>query len=85
MTESKTEVIAANEIIMMERNGSSLYVQEIQREALRNARMRNERRFGMDISELEADGRTLAKLKKPAHTGPSRIRWYKYAKSEQQM
>lgn len=77
------EVIAANEIIMRERNGSSLYVQEIQREALRNARMRNERRFGMDIPEVEADGRILAKLRKPTYTGPSRIRWYKCAKAEQ--
>lgn len=74
---------ADNETILRERNGSSLYVQEIQREALRNARMRNERRFRIDIPELEADGRILAKLRKPAYAGPSKIRWYKYAKAEQ--
>lgn len=70
-----------NSVILKEKNGSSLYVQEIQRASLRNARVQSERR-NTDISDFEADGRILAKLRKPIYKGQSKNRWLKFYKLE---
>lgn len=74
-------MIFGNNIIFTERNGASLYVQEIQRAALRNARIQNERKE-RDIPDLEVESRILAKLRKPAYKGASKNRWLKFYKLE---
>lgn len=74
-------MVTANEIILKERNGSSLYIQEIQRISLRNARIQNERKE-KDIFELYAEGRILAKLRKPIYKGQSKNRWLRFYKME---
>lgn len=74
-------MVTANEIILKERNGSSLYIQEIQRVSLRNARIQNERKE-KDIFELDAEGRILAKLRKPIYKGLSKNRWLRFYKME---
>ena len=72
---------ATNEIILRERNGASLYVQEIQRVSLRNARIQNEWR-GTDIFDLDLEERILAKLRKPTYKGQSKNRWFRFYKLE---
>lgn len=62
---------------MFERNGSSLYVQEIQRASLRNARVRNESIRRKDILECDIEKRILLRITKPAYVGQSKNRWYK--------
>ena len=74
-------MIFATNITFKERNGSSLYVQEIQRVALRNARIQSEQK-GKDIFDLDVEKRILAKLRKPVHKGLSKNRWYKFYKLE---
>lgn len=74
-------MVTANEIILKERNGSSLYIQEIQRVSLRNARIQNERKE-KDIFDLDANGRILAKLRKPIYKGQSKNRWLRFYKME---
>ena len=70
-------------VVMFERNGSSLYVQEIQRASLRNARVRSDHRRRKDISEYDIEKRLLAKITKPAYIGRSKARWFKFYKLEQ--
>ena len=74
-------MIATNEIILRERNGASLYVQEIQRVSLRNARIQNERKE-KDILDLDVEKRILAKLRKPILKGQSKNRWFRFYKLE---
>lgn len=73
--------ITTTNITLRERNGSSLYVQEIQRAALRNARIQSERK-GKDISDLDVEKRILAKLRKPVYKGISKNRWLRFYKLE---